>query len=127
MKNRITLEGYVVKTWYFHGRRFLRLAHHRPVKHRQVVSDYVSVQLPDSAPVLHQGDQVQVVGVLRSEDRYETVGRIMTRHGYRVDLPPEIANLMIVRPEVFLVAHQVRLLSSPENRVAEKEAVAITA
>lgn len=41
MLNQVTIEGYLTRTWEYKGRRYLRLANHRPELQR-LVSDYLT-------------------------------------------------------------------------------------
>jgi len=124
MLNQITIEGYLVRSWEYKGRRYMRLANHRP-ELEGVVSDYFTVQVDPSLPFdpirLKPGRLLSVTGRLTGRDILEPLGRIVAKSGLTVELPAEISAKMIVRPTVEILALQVALLDDPHRKARKRK------
>lgn len=119
MLNQVTIEGYLTRTWEYRGRRYLRLANHRP-ELQGLVSDYLTVQVDPSLPYdpgqMKPGRLVQVSGRLTGRDILEPLGSVVAKSGLTVDLPAEAANKMLVRPTVEVMATSVKVLKDPRRK-----------
>jgi len=118
LQNRVTVEGYVARAWEYRGTRFIRLAHNRFVRGQRFArrSDYMTVRLECKAPYLQEGDLVRVEGTVYSRMIKESLGRILEKSGYRLELTPEIANLQIARPTTEIAARHVSLINQRDTR-----------
>jgi hypothetical protein len=109
MTNQVTFEGYVVRAWTHGLDRFLRLANHRPANQggpipqsNMVYSDYTTVRLDSSiefeAEKCRPGTRVVVRGRIEGRDIPETIGEILMHCNVNLQLPTNIANVVVTRP-----------------------------
>jgi hypothetical protein len=121
MTNQITFEGYVVRAWMHGFDRFLRLANHRPAnqggpipQNNMVYSDYTTVRLDSSIEFdvrkCRPGTRVVVRGRLEGRDIPETLGEILMHCNVNLQLPMNIANIVVTRPttQIFAATLDIR-------------------
>jgi hypothetical protein len=121
MTNQVTFEGYVVRAWTHGLDRFLRLANHRPANQggpipqsNMVYSDYTTVRLDSSiefdAGKCRPGMRVVVRGRIEGRDIPETLGEILMHCNVNLQLPTNIANVVVTRPitQIFAVTLDIK-------------------
>ncbi len=121
MTNQVTFEGYVVRAWTHGLDRFLRLANHRPANQggpipqsNMVYSDYTTVRLDSSLEFYpdkcRPGTRVIVRGRIEGRDIPETLGEILMHCNVNLQLPTNIANVVVTRPitQIFAVTLDIK-------------------
>lgn len=109
MVNQVTFEGYVVRTWTHGLDRFLRLANHRPTdqggpipQSNMIYSDYTTVRLDPSIECdvkrCRSGTRIVVRGRIEGRDIPEMLGEILMHCNLNLQLPTNIANIVVTRP-----------------------------
>lgn len=133
MVNQVTFEGYVVRAWNHGADRFVRLANHRPANQggpipqsNMVYSDYTTVRLDSSLEFDPQkcrtGTRVVVRGRIEGRDIPETLGEILMHCNVNLQLPMNIANVVVTRPitQIFAVTLDIKQWH-PERRPGRRE------
>ncbi len=121
MTNQVTFEGYVVRAWTHGLDRFVRLANHRPANQggpipqsNMVYSDYTTVRLDSSlefdAEKCRPGTRVVIRGRIEGRDIPETLGEILMHCNVNLQLPMNIANVIVTRPitQIFAVTLDIK-------------------
>ncbi|MFA5874450.1 MAG: hypothetical protein WC832_10830 [Anaerolineales bacterium] len=133
MTNQTTFEGYVVRAWIHGLDRFLRLANHRPANQggpipqsNMVYSDYTTVRLDSSiefdAEKCRPGTRVVVRGRIEGRDIPETIGEILMHCNVNLQLPTNIANVVVTRPitQIFAVTLDIKQWHPDHGRRADR-------
>jgi hypothetical protein len=133
MTNQVTFEGYVVRVWTHDMDRFMRLANHRPAnqggpipQNNMVYSDYTTIRLDSSIEFdperIRPGTRVVVRGRIEGRDIPETLGEILMHCNVNLQLPMNIANVVVTRPitQVFAATLDIKQWH-PDRRPGRRE------